>query len=196
MKDKKYIEFISDEIRKRIKLKEDILQSSDIVSQINESSSLCIQALRQGNKILLAGNGGSAGDAQHIAGELVNRFNFDRPGLPAISLTTDTSVITAIANDYDYNSIFSRQIDSIGNSGDIFFAISTSGNSENILKAAITANKNKIHVISLTGVSGGELEKYSDIAIKVPSKLTPEIQEIHIMIAHLICTIIEIEMFG
>ena len=196
MKDKSHIEFISDEIRKRIKLKEDILQSTDIVSQINESSFLCIKALRQGNKILLAGNGGSAADSQHIAGELVNRFNFDRPGLPAIALTTDTSVITAIANDYDYSSIFSRQIDSIGNPGDIFFAISTSGNSENILKAAITANKNKIPVISFTGESGGKLENYSDIAIKAPSKLTPDIQEIHIMIAHLICTIIELEMFG
>ncbi len=196
MKSEKNIEFISDEIRKRIKLKEDILQSTDIVSQINESSFLCIQALKQGNKILLAGNGGSAGDSQHIAGELVNRFNFDRPALPAIALTTDTSVITAIANDYDYSSIFSRQIDAIGNPGDIFFAISTSGNSENIIKAAITAKKNEIPVISFTGESGGQLENYSDIVIKVPSQLTPDIQEIHIMIAHLICTIIELEMFG
>tara|TARA_B100001250_G_C19785214_1_gene783824 strand:- start:846 stop:1451 length:606 start_codon:yes stop_codon:yes gene_type:complete len=191
-----YIKFISEEIEKRIALKNVILESTDLVSQINQSAQLCIDALKNGKKILLAGNGGSAADSQHIAGELVNRFNFDRPGLPAIALTTDSSVLTSIANDYEFESIFSRQIESIGVSGDIFFAISTSGNSKNILKAAITAKKINIPIISLTGIGGGELSKYSDILMEVPSDMTPDIQEIHIMIAHLICTIIELEIFG
>jgi D-sedoheptulose 7-phosphate isomerase len=196
MKEDNYINFISNEIEKRIALKNTILNSTDLVSKINESAHLCIKALKSGNKILLAGNGGSAADSQHIAGELVNRFNFDRPGLPALALTTDSSVLTSIANDYEFESIFSRQIESIGVSGDIFLAISTSGNSKNILKAVLAAKKMNIPIISLTGEGGGELLDHSDVLIAVPSNMTPDIQEIHIMISHLICTIIELEIFG
>ena len=195
MNNSNYIEFISEEIEKRIALKNEILQSN-LISKINQSAELCIKALKNGNKILLAGNGGSAADSQHIAGELVNRFNFDRPGLAAIALTTDSSVLTSIANDYEFESIFSRQIESIGVPGDIFLAISTSGNSKNILKAAIAAQEKNIPIICLTGAGGGELSQCSNILLDVPSDMTPDIQEIHIMIAHLICTIIELEIFG
>jgi D-sedoheptulose 7-phosphate isomerase len=188
--------YVLNEIKDRIELKNRILSSSLFIDSIIETSSICIKALTNGRKILLAGNGGSAGDSQHIAGELVNRFHFDRDGLAAVALTTDTSVITAIANDYSYEQIFSRQIESIGKQGDVFFAITTSGNSSNIITAAKAANKIGIKVIGLTGEGGGALAELSDVLIDVPSKGTPEVQEIHILVAHLVCSIIESEIFS
>ncbi len=189
-------DYVIKEINERIELKQKVISSSSLIDSITETSSICIKALQNGRKIMLAGNGGSAGDSQHIAGELVNRFHFDRDGLAAVALTTDTSVITAIANDYDYNQIFSRQIESIGKPGDIFFAITTSGNSGNIITAAKAANKIGVKVVGLTGEDGGQLAEFCDVLIAVPSKGTPEIQEIHILVAHMVCSIIESEIFS
>ena len=155
----------------------------------------CIAALRQGNKILFAGNGGSAADAQHLAGELVSRFNYDRPGLPAFSLSTDTSVLTAIGNDYGYERLFARQIEAIGHAGDILFAISTSGRSPNILNAVRVAREKGLVTIGLTGRGGGELSGLCDHCLRTPSDLTPRIQEGHITIGHTICYLIEQQLF-
>ena len=158
------------------------------------SVNLMVKAIRQEKKILICGNGGSASDAQHFAAELIGRFKKERIAYPAISLNTDTSAITAIANDYDFSKIFSRQLQGLGQSGDILFAISTSGNSENVIQAAIEAKKKNIEVISLTGSKESKLEKYSTVCIKVSTETTAQIQELHIIVIHLLCTLIETEL--
>ena len=158
-------------------------------------ASACIAALRQGNKILFAGNGGSAADAQHLAGELVSRFNYDRPGLPAFSLSTDTSVLTAIGNDYGYERLFARQIEAVGNAGDVFIGISTSGRSPNILNALRTARDKGLITVGLTGRLGGDMPALCDHCLRTPSDLTPRIQEGHISIGHTICFLIEQQLF-
>jgi len=155
----------------------------------------CIAALRQGNKLLFAGNGGSASDAQHLAGELISRFHYDRPGLPALSLSTDTSVLTAIGNDYGYEHLFARQIEALGNVGDVFVGISTSGRSPNIVKALQTARAKGLLTVGLTGRSGGQLPTLCDHCLQVPSDSTPRIQEGHIAIGHTICLLIEQQLF-
>jgi D-sedoheptulose 7-phosphate isomerase len=155
----------------------------------------CIAALRRGNKILFAGNGGSAADAQHLAGELVSRFNYDRPGLPAFSLSTDTSVLTAIGNDYGYERLFARQIEAVGSRGDVLIAISTSGRSPNILAALRTARDRGLVTIGLTGRLGGDMPPLCDHCLRTPSDLTPRIQEGHITIGHTICYLIEQQLF-
>jgi D-sedoheptulose 7-phosphate isomerase len=155
----------------------------------------CIEALHQGNKILFAGNGGSAADAQHLAAELISRFHYDRPGLPAFSLSTDTSVLTAIGNDYGYEHLFARQIEAVGNMGDVFFGISTSGRSPNILKALQTARAKGLLTIGLTGHSGGQMPELCDHCLRVPSDSTPRIQEGHIAMGHSICQLIESQLF-
>ncbi len=157
---------------------------------------LCVQTYRNGNKILVAGNGGSAADAQHFAGELVSRFYFDRPPLSAIALTTDTSILTAISNDYGYRDVFSRQIQANGRKGDVFVAISTSGNSENILHSIAVCKDLGILVVGLTGQSGGKMKEISDYCLCVPSESTPRIQECHLVIEHSICAYIEAALFG
>jgi D-sedoheptulose 7-phosphate isomerase len=155
----------------------------------------CIEALRKGNKILFAGNGGSAADAQHLAGELLSRFHYDRPGLPAFSLSTDTSVLTAIGNDYGYERLFARQIEAVGQAGDVFFAISTSGRSPNILNALRVARAKGIVCVGLTGRGGGELPVLCDHCLRTPSDSTPRIQEGHITMGHTICCLIEQQLF-
>jgi D-sedoheptulose 7-phosphate isomerase len=145
---------------------------------------------------LFAGNGGSAADAQHWAGELVGRFHFNRPGLPAMALTTDTSILTACGNDYGYDYVFARQLEALAVEGDIFFAISTSGNSKNILRAVATAREKGLKVIGFTGLSGGALPALCDICFRPPSDDTPKIQEGHELLGHLICGLIERELFG
>jgi D-sedoheptulose 7-phosphate isomerase len=155
----------------------------------------CIAALRRGNKILFAGNGGSAADAQHLAGELVSRFNYDRPGLPAFSLSTDTSVLTAIGNDYGYEQLFARQIEAVGNAGDVFIGISTSGRSPNILRALRVARDRGLITVGLTGRGGGEMPALCDHCLRTPSDATPRIQEGHISIGHTICWLIERALF-
>lgn len=145
---------------------------------------------------MLAGNGGSAGDAQHIARELVNRFYFDRLGIPSIALTIDTSVLTAIGNDYGFEKIFSRQVQAQGNVGDVFIGISTSGNSADVIDAIKVCKAHGITSIGLTGQTGGEMDGLCDICLKVPSTETPRIQESHIMIGHILCCLVEDSLFG
>ena len=163
--------------------------------QIVQAVQTCVDSLRAGGKVLFAGNGGSAADAQHWAGELVSRFYYDRPGLPAIALTTDTSILTAIGNDYGYDYTFARQVEALGNAGDVFVAISTSGNSPNIIRAVEAAQTRGVKVIGFTGQSGGKLAALSDLCFRITSNETPRIQEGHEFIGHLLCALIESEMF-
>jgi D-sedoheptulose 7-phosphate isomerase len=158
-------------------------------------AALCIDALRRGNKILFAGNGGSAADSQHLAGELISRFHYDRPSLPAFALSTDTSVLTAIGNDYGYEKLFARQIEAVGNAGDVFFAISTSGRSPNILNALRVAQQKGLITVGLTGRGGGDMPALCEHCLRVPSDCTPRIQEGHITIGHAICQMIEQQLF-
>jgi len=173
-----------------------MLSSNEIQSTFAASRAICVRAYRAQRKLLIAGNGGSAAAAQHFAGELVGRFSFDRPALAAIALTTDTSILTAIGNDYGYEDIFSRQIQAHGQSGDVFIAISTSGNSPNVLKAIDQAKALGISVIGLTGQDGGSMKSLCDICFCVPSHSTPRIQEGHLLIEHCLCACIEEELFG
>ena len=151
--------------------------------------------MRSGNKVMLAGNGGSAADAQHIAGEFVSRFAFDRPGLPSIALTTDTSILTAIGNDYGYERLFARQIQAHSKAGDVFIAYSTSGNSPNIVGALKEAQDLGVVTIGLTGNRGGAMVELCDHVFEVPSSDTPKIQEVHALIGHILCGVVENELF-
>lgn len=165
-----------------------------LLAQVAAALELSVSALRSGGKILFAGNGGSAADAQHWAGELVSRFYYDRPGLAAIALTTDTSILTAIGNDYGYDYVFARQIEALGQAGDVFYAISTSGRSKNILRAIQAAKDKDMRVIGFTGSGGGEMKDLCDINFRVPSDETPRIQEGHEFLGHTLCALIEAEM--
>ncbi len=155
----------------------------------------CIDALSRGNKILFAGNGGSAADAQHLAGELVSRFNYDRPGLAAFALTTDTSVLTAIGNDYGYERVFARQVEAVGVAGDVFIGISTSGRSPNIVAALQAARAKGLVTVGLTGRGGGLMPELCDHCLRTPSDETPRIQEGHIAMGHTLCWLIERAIF-
>jgi len=187
---------IRNQIKDSIALILKVLDQQSLLSDIEEATKAIIAAFTHKHKVLIAGNGGSAADAQHIAAELVKRFYFDRPGLPAIALTTDTSILTAVGNDHGFSNLFSRQINAIGNEGDVFIGISTSGNSPNIIEALKYCRKEKIITIGLTGSSGLKMKDLCDICISVPSDETPRIQEIHILIGHIICSIVEAELFG
>lgn len=154
-----------------------------------------VECMRRGNTLLFAGNGGSAADSQHISGELVSRFKFNRPGLPAIALTVDTSILTAIGNDYGYDKVFSRQIEALGRAGDIFVAISTSGNSPNILAGIEAAKAKGIMVVGMTGAKGGKMKALCDECLCVPSDETPRIQEGHLATYHLLCGLMEEVLF-
>jgi len=163
----------------------------NLLPNITEASILCIDALKNGNKILLCGNGGSAADAQHIAAELSGRFKKERIALAGIALTTDTSAITAIGNDYGYDFVFSRQLEALGREGDVLICISTSGNSKNVLNAMLSAKKINIKTITLTGKTGGKMSRQGNINIVIPSDDTPRIQEMHIIVGHMICAMID-----
>jgi len=149
------------------------------------------ECLERGNKILICGNGGSAADSQHFAAELVGRFKLERKGLPAIALTTDTSILTAIGNDYGFDQIFERQVEALGKEGDILVGISTSGNSENVIRAVKKAKEIGIYTIGLLGKSGGKLKDLVDLSLVVPSNNTPRIQECHVLIYHIVCEEVE-----
>lgn len=155
------------------------------------AAEMLIECLKGGHKVLLCGNGGSAADSQHVACELVGRFQVDRKALAAIALTTDTSVLTAVANDYDYEQIFMRQVQALGSSGDCLVALSTSGNTVNVLKAADAARSQGMKVIALTGETGGQLKNMCDCLIAVPSTVTAHVQEAHITVLHVICELVE-----
>jgi len=166
-----------------------------LVATMASIATTCVAALSAGHKILFAGNGGSAADAQHLAGELVSRFAYDRPGLPAFALTTDTSVLTAIGNDYGYERLFARQVEAVGVRGDVLFAISTSGRSPNVLAALQVARDRGLVTVGMTGKTGGQMPGRCDYVLQVPSDATPRIQEGHIAMGHAICELIEAQMF-
>ncbi|HEX9652951.1 MAG TPA: D-sedoheptulose 7-phosphate isomerase [bacterium] len=168
--------------------------ATEHVAVLNKITQALHGSLFAGHKVLLFGNGGSAADSQHIAAELVSKFFRDRKALPAIALTTDTSILTSIANDYSYEDVFARQIEALGEKGDVAIGISTSGNSPNVLKAMNIARNKGLITIGLTGQDGGKLQEVVDICFHAPSKSTPRIQEIHITVAHAICDIIEQEL--
>ncbi len=170
-----------------------------VAESVANASHAIIESLLGGGKVLTCGNGGSAADAQHFSSEMLNRFERERPGLPAISLTTDTSTLTSIANDYDFEEVFSKQIRALGNSGDILVAISTSGESENINEAILAAQEREMRVIALSGREGGRLASLltsRDIEIRVPSDSTARIQEVHILIIHCLCELIDGQLLG
>jgi len=189
-------EFIKNQIKTSYEIKQKIYENEKLIELIEKVSKEVVKAYKRGNKTILAGNGGSAADAQHIAGEFVSKFYFDRPGLPSIALTTDTSILTAIGNDYGYEKLFARQIQANGVEGDVFIGISTSGNSKNIIEALKECKKKKILSVGLTGESGGKMKELCDYCICIPSNETPRIQEAHILIGHIICSIVEEEIFG
>ena len=166
------------------------------VDRIIEVVQLIAQAFREGKKVLLFGNGGSATDASHIAAEFVNRFLLERPPLPAIALNTDPAVLTSISNDYDYSQIFSKQLAALGTEGDVVIGISTSGNSPNVIKAIDVAKKNGMRTIVLTGGAGGKMANMADYTFIVPTKVTARVQEIHITLGHAICQLVDEELFG
>lgn len=170
-------------------------RDSALVANLESAANACIVCLKSGGKVLLAGNGGSAADAQHIAGEFVSRFLFDRPGLPAIALTTDTSILTAIGNDYGYEKLFARQVQALGNKGDVFIAYSTSGKSPNILRAFEEARANGLVCVGLTGNRGGPMRDLCDYLLEVPSADTPKIQEGHLVLGHILCGLVEKAIF-
>ena len=187
---------IQDHIQESINTKQSLLADSHTLQLIHDAAEICSKIYLNGRKTMFAGNGGSAADAQHLAGEFVSRFNFDRPGLPSLALSTDTSIITSISNDYGYARLFSRQIQANGVTGDVFFGISTSGNSENIIMALSECKEKGIYTIGLTGSNDSKMDELCDICIKVPSTDTPRIQECHILIGHIICCIVEENIFG
>jgi len=171
----------------------------ELIIPIKHAANCISDSLLNEGKVLSCGNGGSAGDAQHFSAELLNRFEIERPGLPAVALTTDSSTLTAIANDYEYDQIFSKQILALGTNRDVLLAISTSGNSPNIVKAVQAAHDRNMQVLSLTGNKGGKLAKLlkgDDIEIRVPSDRTARIQEIHLLVIHCLCDIIDAILFG
>jgi D-sedoheptulose 7-phosphate isomerase len=172
---------------------EDTMQivKKQLREKIVEAGSLIVNAIRNGNTVFLCGNGGSAADAQHIAAEFTGRFVKEREGLPAIALTTDTSALTAIGNDYGYLKVFSRQLEALGKPGDLLIAISTSGNSENVLEALVTAKDKKLVTIGLSGRNGGKMNELCDCNIVVPSSVTARIQEIHILVGHIFCDFVD-----
>lgn len=182
-------------IQETIRLRQQILQSGILADRTCQAVQAIVKAYKNGKKVLLAGNGGSAADAQHLAAEFVGRFYYDRAPLYAEALSANTSDLTCIGNDYGYEHVFSRAIEGKGQADDIFIAISTSGQSPNILEAARAARKKGMFVISLTGETGGHLAEYSDILLNIPSRDTARIQECHITIGHLICEFVETELF-
>lgn len=173
--------------------------SEPLAPQISRAADLMAQALLSDGKILSCGNGGSAADAQHFSGELLGRFERERPGLPAVALTTDSSTITAIANDYQYEDIFAKQVRALGQPGDILLAISTSGNSQNILRAIATAHSRNLRVVALSGRDGGSIAQTlnaEDIELRVPAERTCRIQEVHLLIIHCLCDLIDVAILG
>ncbi|MFZ0760600.1 MAG: D-sedoheptulose 7-phosphate isomerase [Candidatus Sulfotelmatobacter sp.] len=186
---------MSRSIQASIAVKERLLASAEIISVVAQASSILVDVFHRGNKVLLFGNGGSAADAQHIAAELVGRFAFNRPPLPAVSLSVNSSILTAIGNDYGFDMVFSRQIEAVGHPGDVAIGISTSGNSLNVVHAVAAAKKIGLQTIALTGCTGGELKNAADLCICVPSNETPRIQECHILIGHVLAELVEQTIF-
>ncbi len=183
-------------IESSIDTKQRIITGGALISTVSKVADVITDCYRNGGKVLLCGNGGSAADAQHLAAELSGRFYFDRPPLDAEALHVNSSYVTAVANDYSYNDIYSRYINGVGKKGDVLIGISTSGNSENILRALRVAKSKQMHTVAMTGESGGKMRDIVDYLLNVPSTDTPRIQESHIMLGHIFCQIVEENLFG
>jgi D-sedoheptulose 7-phosphate isomerase len=192
----RYIERVNCSIASSIRVKQRLLDEGLIAGQLSELSALLVEAVRAGNKPILFGNGGSAADAQHIAAEFIGRFGFDRPALPALALSVNTSCVTAIGNDYGYDRVFARQIEALARPGDVAIGISTSGNSRSVLLGLEAARRSHLLTVALTGETGGQLKDAADFCICVPSTETPRIQECHILIGHVLAQLVEEEIFG
>lgn len=180
-----------------IRVKEEAMAA--LAPAITDAARLVSSRLLQGNKVLSCGNGGSAGDAQHFSSEMLNRFERERPGLPALALTTDTSTLTSIANDYDYDEVFAKQVRALGQPGDVLLAISTSGNSANVVRAIEAAHNREMTVVALTGKDGGQVSGeliLDDLEIRVPADRTARVQEVHLLVIHCLCDLIDLQLFG
>ncbi|MBQ6199440.1 MAG: D-sedoheptulose 7-phosphate isomerase [Bacteroidales bacterium] len=188
-------DYIKQQITKSISVKQAMLDSQEILDGLHQISQLTVNALKAGHKVLWAGNGGSAADAQHMAAELVNKFRLDRPGLCSIALTTDTSILTSIGNDYGFQRVFARQVEAVGAAGDVFIGISTSGNSENLVLAGEECRRKGIVSVALVGEKPCKMDMY-DHVIHVPSSDTPRIQECQTLIGHILCDLVEKSLFG
>ncbi len=187
--------FICAEIDKTSAMMSALRGDDGLLATTESIAARCVDAIRGGNKILFAGNGGSAADAQHLAAELVGRLAHDRPGLPALSLATDTSVLTAIANDCGYDDVFLRQVEALGRRGDVLVCLSTSGRSRNVIAALRAARDKGLHTVGMTGAGGGDMPPLCDLCLHIPSTDTQKIQEGHIVLGHIVCALIERQMF-
>ncbi len=176
-------------------VKRAVLEDKTLLGQIEAIARKCAESCVSGHKVLFMGNGGSAADAQHLAGEFVSRFNYDRPGLSAFALTVDTSVLTAIGNDYGYERVFERQVQACAKQGDVLIGLSTSGNSPNVVKAFEQARAMGIFTVAMTGATGGKMKDLCDVCVRVPSTETPRIQECHITLGHIVCGMVEMLIF-
>lgn len=188
--------YIEQKMRRAVEVTTALAADAALAEQLRVCAEKCVSSLNSGGKLLLAGNGGSAADAQHIAAEFVSRFAFDRPGLSAIALTTDTSILTAVGNDYGYETLFSRQIQALGRDGDILIAYSTSGRSPNILKGLDAARERGIFRIGMSGETGGQMAERCDILLRAPSTDTAEIQQCHAVLGHILTGLVERDIFG
>lgn len=187
--------YITAQVAEAARIMNAMMNDADLLDTLEQVANACITSFRQGGKVLLAGNGGSAADAQHIAGEFVSRFSYDRPALSAIALTTDTSILTAIGNDYGYEDLFTRQLHAHANKNDIFIAYSTSGKSPNILRALELAKEKGVISVGMTGGHGGPMKQLCNYLLEVPSLETPKIQEGHLVMGHIICGLVENTLF-
>jgi len=186
-------EDIAKRIEESISVKNYILNDTRLIDEIERATTIVVNAIKNGNKVIFCGNGGSAADSQHLAAELIGKFYFNRQSLPAVSLTVNTSIITAIGNDFGFDKVFARQLEGIGKTGDVLIGLSTSGNSKNVVEAFKIAKKIGIKTVAFTGENGGILKDFADILINVPSNDTPRIQESHILIGHIVCELVEKE---
>jgi D-sedoheptulose 7-phosphate isomerase len=179
-----------------IDLKQAMLVDAEVIALVEQLATLCVSCFQKDGKLLFCGNGGSAADAQHLAAEFSGRFYFDRPPLYAEALHVNTSYLTAVGNDYGYDETYARMVKAMGRKGDVLFALSTSGNSKNILRAVAVAREQEMTIIGFTGQTGGQLAAHCDYLLAVPSQDTPRIQECHMLVGHLICELVERELFG
>ena len=182
-------------IEESLAVKQALVEDESLLNTLEQVVESCISAFQNDKKMLFCGNGGSAADAQHIAGELSGRFYKERPPLFAEALHVNSSFVTAVANDYNYEAVYARMVQAAGREGDVLVAISTSGNSPNILKAIVTARQQKMIIVGLTGATGGAMADLCDFILKVPSQITPRIQEVHILLGHILCELIEEKLF-
>ena len=191
---------MDDRVRQHFRESAALNQASEsLAPKIADASRLMVQSLLSDGKILSCGNGGSAADAQHFSGEMLNRFEMERPGLPAIALTTDSSTLTSIGNDYDFKDIFAKQVKALGQAGDVLLGISTSGNSENVVRAIAAAHERGLRIIALTGRDGGPIAQSlnaDDVEIRVPGERTCRIQEVHILVIHCLCDLVDAQLLG